>query len=75
VVLNTPGGQRTFDARPSDAIALGSRVDAPIWVADAVFDDAGVPDEAVELDPSAEEERVEEFRRFLDDVDPDDFQG
>jgi hypothetical protein len=34
-----------------------------------------VPDEAVELDASAEEERVEEFRRFLDDVDPDDFQG
>ncbi|NEK79309.1 MAG: bifunctional nuclease family protein, partial [Xanthomonas perforans] len=31
--------------------------------------------EAVELDPSDEEERVEEFRRFLDDVDPDDFQG
>lgn len=75
LVLNTPGGQRTFDARPSDAIALGSRVDAPIWVADAVFAEAGVPDEAVELEASPDEERVEEFRRFLDDVDPDDFQG
>lgn len=75
VVLVTPGGPRTFDARPSDAIALAARADAPIWVAEAVFDEAGVPDEAVELEPSAEEERVEEFRRFLDDVDPEDFQG
>ncbi|WP_295836746.1 bifunctional nuclease family protein [uncultured Microbacterium sp.] len=75
VVLVTPGGPRTFDARPSDAIALAARADAPIWVAEAVFDEAGVPDEAVELEPSADEERVEEFRRFLDDVDPEDFQG
>lgn len=75
LVLDTPRGQRTFDARPSDAIALGARVDAPIWVADTVFAEAGVPDDAVALDPSPEEERVEEFRRFLDDVDPEDFQG
>lgn len=75
VILNTAVGQRTFDARPSDAIALGARVDAPIWVADAVFEEAGVPDDAVELDAPADEERVAEFRRFLDDVDPDDFQG
>lgn len=75
LVVDTPSGQRSFDARPSDAIALGARVDAPIWVADAVLAAAGVPDDAVELDPSPEKERVEEFRRFLDDVDPEDFQG
>ncbi len=75
VTLRTPGGPRTFDARPSDAIALGARVDAPIWVVDEVFAQAGVPDDAVELDPSSDEDRVEEFRRFLDEVDPDDFQG
>lgn len=79
LVLNTPAGQRTFDARPSDAIALGARADAPLWVAEAVFAEAGVPDEAVELEAAGgedvEEERVQEFRRFLDDVDPEDFQG
>lgn len=75
IILDTPAGPRTFDARPSDAIALGARVDAPLWVADDVFAEAGVPDGAVEQDASAEEERVEEFRRFLDDVDPEDFQG
>lgn len=75
VVLNTPVGPRTFDARPSDAIALAARADAPILVAEAVFAEAGVPDEAVELEAAADEDRVEEFRRFLDDVDPEDFQG
>lgn len=75
VVLNTPVGPRTFDARPSDAIALAARADAAILVAEAVFAEAGVPDEAVELETAADEDRVEEFRRFLDDVDPEDFQG
>ncbi|OZD39089.1 hypothetical protein CH252_31595 [Rhodococcus sp. 06-1477-1B] len=76
LVVNTPAGQRTFDSRPSDAIALAARATAPILVADAVFAEAGVPDEAVELDGAgADEDRVEEFRRFLDGVDPEDFQG
>ncbi len=75
LVLDTPRGQRSFDARPSDAIALGARADAPIWVAEAVFAEAGVPADDVDVQPSPEEERVREFRRFLDDVDPDDFQG
>ncbi|GEB45301.1 hypothetical protein MTE01_12460 [Microbacterium testaceum] len=76
VVVNTPAGPRTFDSRPSDAIALAARADAPILVADAVFDEAAVPDETVELDGGgADDDRVEEFRRFLDDVDPEDFQG
>nr|WP_307328194.1 bifunctional nuclease family protein [Microbacterium sp. SORGH_AS_1204] len=83
IVLQTPAGPRSFDSRPSDAIALAARADAPIWVAEAVFAEAGVPDDAVELqapanegaDGPAEEKSVEEFRRFLDAVDPDDFQG
>jgi len=75
VVLNTPAGPRTFDSRPSDAVALAARAEAPIWVADAVFAQAGVPDEAVDLRATAADDRLEEFRRFLDDVDPEDFQG
>jgi len=38
------GGERNemvFDARPSDGIALGLRVDCPILVSDGVLDDAG----------------------------------
>lgn len=74
VTLFTPHGLRVIDARPSDAIALASRLDAPIWVADAVFAEAGVPESLAEpADEVDEEEKLDEFRRFLDDVDPDDF--
>ena len=39
----------TFDARPSDAIALALRVDCPILVEDAVLDEAGRPPDAFEI--------------------------
>jgi len=74
--LSTRDGHVTLDCRPSDAIALAARVGAPLFVSEAVLEDAGVPEDEVEADPEeAQEERVEEFRRFLDEVDPDDFQG
>lgn len=73
--LRTPQGPLIIDARPSDAIALAARTDAPIAVAEAVFAAAGVPEGAVEFDARGDDARVEEFRRFLDDVDPEDFQG
>lgn len=39
----------TFDARPSDAIAIALRVECPILVADAVLDEAGRPPDAFEI--------------------------
>jgi bifunctional DNase/RNase len=59
-------------ARPSDAIALALRVEAPIRGADEVMEVAGIdlPDE--EQEP-AEEVQVEKFREFLDQVSPEDF--
>ena len=62
-----------LDARPSDSVALAVRVDAPIWVADEVIDEAGIPAGMVEL--GGDEEKLDEFKRFLEDVDPEDFQG
>lgn len=75
VTLSTEQGRRIVDARPSDAVALASRVGAPIWVADAVMDEAGMADnvtddEDTEKDVAA---RLDEFRDFLDEVEPDDF--
>lgn len=61
---------RVVDARPSDSIALAIRVGAPIFVAEEVLNTAAVADE-----PTDEEAEVEEFRRFLENVDPEDFQG
>ncbi|MFB7892437.1 bifunctional nuclease family protein [Microbacterium sp. NPDC056044] len=72
ITLSTALGERIVDARPSDAVALASRVGAPIWVADAVLAEAGVPDVLTETDAA---ERLDEFKRFLDDVEPEDFEG
>jgi uncharacterized protein len=58
-------------ARPSDAIALALRVEAPIRGADEVMDAAGIdiPDD----EPAPAEDQVEKFREFLDQVSPEDF--
>ena len=72
ITLSTAFGDRIVDARPSDAIALASRVAAPMWVADEVLAEAGVPDVLTETDAS---ERLDEFKRFLDEVEPEDFES
>ncbi|MEE9417195.1 MAG: bifunctional nuclease family protein [Acidimicrobiales bacterium] len=64
-------------SRPSDAIALAVRTGAPVFVADPVLDVAGysadteLPDD---LKEEAEHEVVvEEFRQFIEEINPDDF--
>ena len=54
-------------ARPSDSIALALRVGAPIRCTEQVLTEAGI-----EM-PEQEEDEVEKFREFLDQVNPDDF--
>lgn len=39
------GEEGQLDARPSDAVALAVRMDAPIYVAPPVLDEAGIPTE------------------------------
>ncbi|MFB9311050.1 hypothetical protein BJY17_003132 [Agromyces hippuratus] len=74
--LTTPSGPQTIDSRPSDAIALALRADAAIWVAEEVLEVAGIPAEMVDFGTEAgDEARLDEFKRFLEDVDPEDFQG
>ncbi|HEV7848848.1 MAG TPA: bifunctional nuclease family protein [Mycetocola sp.] len=75
ITLRTREGSLAIDSRPSDAIAIAARVDAPIWVNDEVLEEAGIVDEGDRTDPVDQEERVDEFRKFLDEVDPEDFQG
>jgi bifunctional DNase/RNase len=57
-------------ARPSDAVALALRSEVPITAAPNVLDEAGVemPDEA------EDEDEVQQFRAFLDEISPEDFQ-
>jgi len=56
-------------ARPSDSIALALRTGSRIVCAEAVLDEAGL--EA----PAEQEDEVEKFREFLDQVTPDDFES
>lgn len=80
LTIMTPTGPYVIDARPSDSVALASRAAAPLFVADDVLEEAGIPAEMVETssDDESEEsadEKLEEFKKFLEDVDPEDFQG
>ena len=55
------------DARPSDAIALAVRMRAPIFASDKVVDKATI---ATDL---GEEDEVQKFRDFLENIRPEDF--
>jgi len=58
IVIEVRGVRREIDARSSDAIALGVRTDVPIYVAEAVFEQAGMTseeDNEVEAEDEAEE--------------------
>jgi bifunctional DNase/RNase len=60
-------------SRPSDAIALAVRVDAPIYAAEGVLDEAAAPGTEEAEDPEEQEEIVDQFRDFIDQVNPEDF--
>ena len=78
VTLRGPAGIEVLSARPSDAIALAVRTGSPVFVEEAVLDEAGfVAPPPAEDDPDgpAAEAEVEEFRAFLDSVTPEDFEG
>lgn len=73
------------DSRPSDAIALAVRAQAPIFVEDALIDQAGVTlddeggvqaDESPRREPVKPEEleRMSAFRDFIQSLDMDDFE-
>ncbi|HEU4491568.1 MAG TPA: bifunctional nuclease family protein [Jiangellales bacterium] len=54
-------------ARPSDAIALALRTSSPIFGAEPVLEEAGI------TIPDEQEDEVEKFREFLEQVSPEDF--
>jgi bifunctional DNase/RNase len=64
----------TVSSRPSDAIALAVRTGSPIYVEEVVLDEAGQDADVEEAEPQeAQEEILEEFRDFIENVNPDDF--
>jgi len=63
------GSGAQVSARPSDSIALALRTGTRIVVDEDVLDEAGL---AV---PAEQEDEVERFREFLDQVTPEDFEA
>lgn len=70
ITLSVTGTEVEIDSRPSDALALAVRVQAPIFVAEEVIEES-----SIEFDQTVEdnEQVVERFKDFLDDVSPEDF--
>lgn len=58
-----------IDARPSDAIAVAIRVDAPIFVTANVLSNG-----SVSTDSAKDEEESQEFKNFIQSVKPSDFE-
>ena len=70
LVLNANDQEVVLSSRPSDAIALAARTGSPIIAERSLLDEAGV-----EIQSEEEEEEIEKFREFLDDVSPEDFEA
>ena len=67
--ISTKKGEVEIDSRPSDAIALALRVGTPIYVVEEVIAQAGRHDE----ETKAEEKTDDDFMKWLEKLDPDDF--
>jgi bifunctional DNase/RNase len=70
ITLRLDGRDVEIDSRPSDALALAVRTKAPIFAAEDV-----IAESAIEFEHEVEdqEEVVEKFKDFLDNVSPEDF--
>lgn len=69
IYLSLNGTEVAIDSRPSDAIALALRVDAPIYVAKKVLDEA----RSIDLtDPELADDK-EQWKEWLKDLRPEDF--
>jgi bifunctional DNase/RNase len=73
ITVQQDGSEIEIDSRPSDAIALAIRAEAPIFAADDVIEESAIEFEGDEVSEEEIESKVTEFRRFLDDVTPDQF--
>jgi len=73
ITIQMNGTEIEVDSRPSDAIALAVRAEAPIFVADEVIDESAIEFEGEEISDEALEKEVTKFRSFLENVTPDEF--
>jgi bifunctional DNase/RNase len=65
--MTADGENVVVSSRPSDAVALAVRTTSPIYADEVVLAEAGIE---IEDD---EEEEVEQFKEFLEQITPEDF--
>ena len=70
ITVQQNGSELEIDSRPSDAIALAVRCQAPIFAAEEVIEESSIE---FEHEVEDQEEVVEKFKDFLDEVSPEDF--
>lgn len=65
---DSEGKEIEIDSRPSDAIAVAIRIDAPIYVTANVLSNG-----SVSTDSAKDAEEAEEFKNFVQSIKPSDF--
>ena len=74
LTLRLASGDVDVDSRPSDALALAVRTNAPIFASEQLIEENAIEfDHDVEGSEEIAEEVVEKFREFLNNVAPEDF--
>jgi uncharacterized protein len=73
ITVQQDGREIEIDSRPSDAIALAIRAEAPIFAADRVIEESAIEFEGDDVDQDVLEAEVAKFKNFLDEVTPEDF--
>lgn len=68
-ITDNTGKTIEIDSRPSDAIAIAIRVDAPIFVTANVISNG-----SVSTDSAKDEEEAQEFKQFVQSIKPSDFE-
>ncbi len=69
VLKDDDGEEIEIDSRPSDAIAVAIRIDAPIFVSAKVLSSG-----SVSTNSAKDEEESQEFKNFIQNVKPSDFE-
>ena len=73
IELHARDGVHRVSSRPSDAIALAARTGTPIYADESVLAQAGYAAPEDDDEPVEAEAVVEQFKDFIDSVNPEDF--
>jgi bifunctional DNase/RNase len=72
LIRDSSGKALNISARPSDAIALALRANSNILASAELLEEAGIE---IPVEYGGENQEVERFRAFLDEINPEDFAG